>query len=96
MDAVQDPVEQQRQQLIEAIQKLPAETLQEVADQVARLRSETADCVEAEQTPEPAEESAYEKFKKSGLIGCMEGPPDLSVNYKKYLAEGWARKYDNR
>jgi len=32
----------------------------------------------------------------SDLIGCGSGPSDLSVNYKEYLAEGWAEKHGYR
>ena len=42
----------------------------------------------------PAGENPYEIAKKSGIIGCMRGGPrDLSVRYKKYLAESLSRKH---
>ena len=35
----------------------------------------------------------YEILLESGLIGSFEGPEDLSVNYKKYMAEDLAKKW---
>lgn len=95
MDALQDSVEQQRQQLIETIRVLPAEALQEVADAIARLRHKALHS-EAEQISDEVtyemRRSPYEAFEKAGLIGCIKDmPPDLSVNYKAYLAEGFAK-----
>lgn len=29
-------------------------------------------------------ESAYEAAKRLGLIGCIDGPPDLALNHRKY------------
>jgi hypothetical protein len=37
--------------------------------------------------------TAYEIALKVGLIGCAEGPRDLSTNYKRYVHEYLARKY---
>lgn len=83
--------------MIEDIRALPAEALQEVADAIARLRQkalpseaeQVSDDVTSEMTRSP-----YEAFEKAGLIGCIkDAPPDLSVSYKAYLAEGLAEKY---
>jgi len=35
----------------------------------------------------------YEVALKVGLIGCAEGPEDLSTNSKRYLYEYLAKKY---
>lgn len=35
-------------------------------------------------------------LRESGLIGCAEGDPDLSVNYKQYLTESLNEKYGHR
>ena len=105
MDVVKiDTVAQQREQLIEAIQTLSADALQEVADEIARLRQRTEDKssdTEKESEVETAlnEEtySPYEDLKEFGLIGYVkDGPSDLSVNYKKYLTESLMEKYGYR
>lgn len=100
MDAVKDSVEQQRQKLMEDIRALPAEALKEVADAITRLRQKALHS-EAEPTfyevTCKTTRSPYEAFEKAGLIGCIkDAPPDLSVNYKAYLAEGLAEKYGDR
>ena len=96
MEAIEvGTVERQREQLIEEIQTLPTELLQEVADKIAQLR-EKALGSETEPPAEQVSSSPYEAFKKSGFIGCGEGPSDLAANYKKYLAEGWKEKYGYR
>ena len=84
--------EQLREQLLEDIQKLPADLLQELSEIVARLHLKTTES-EFEQRSEQEEVYPYEALKKSGLIGCMEAPSDLSVNYKEYLAEGLKEKH---
>ena len=38
----------------------------------------------------------YDAFRKAGFIGCIGGPGDLSVNYKKLMSESIARKYGSR
>ena len=102
MDALKiDTVEQQREQLIESIRTLPADALQEVADEIARLRQKIADkssAIEKESEVETSlnEEtySPYKDLKEFGLIGYVkDGPSDLSVNYKKYLTESLMEKY---
>ena len=102
MDALKiDTVEQQREQLIESIRTLPADALQEVADEIARLRQKMADkssAIEKESEVETSlnEEtySPYKDLKEFGLIGYVkDGPSDLSVNYKKYLTESLMKKY---
>lgn len=92
MDAVQDSIEQQRKQLIEEVRSLPAECLQEVIDFVNQLHQKTQNS-ETEQATTRIEQSPYEALQASGLIGCGEGPADLSVNHKKYCAEGLMEKY---
>ena len=37
--------------------------------------------------------TAYEVALKVGLIGCAEGPEDLSTNSKHYIYEYLAKKY---
>ena len=36
------------------------------------------------------------KLMQSDFIGCAEGPEDLSVDYKRYLSQGWDEKYGDR
>lgn len=97
MDAVQDSVEQQRQQLIKEIQALPAEAVKEAVEAITRLRNKAARKEEAEQPSEQTSSSPYEALKKSGLIGCIkDGPPDLSTNYKEYIIEYLEEKHGYR
>ncbi|ELS32762.1 MULTISPECIES: ribbon-helix-helix protein, CopG family [Pseudanabaena] len=35
-------------------------------------------------------------LQQAGLIGCAEGDPDLSVNYKQYLTDSLNEKYGHR
>jgi hypothetical protein len=91
-----DATEQQRERLLEEIQTLPADALQEAAELIARLRQKVTTS-EVEQPTEQAPISAYERFKKSGLIGCIkDGPPDLAANHRKYVAEYLEKKHDHR
>ena len=41
-------------------------------------------------------ESAFEVAKRLGLIGCIDGPPDLAVNHRKYLRQAMRAKYRPR
>jgi predicted nucleic acid-binding Zn-ribbon protein len=93
-----DAIEQQRKQLLEEIQTLPADVLQEVSNFIERLRQKAesgetlaAKTGETETTLGKEVANPYQELKEFGLIGFAEGPSDLSVNYKKYLAEGWGR-----
>ncbi|MEM8504909.1 MAG: hypothetical protein AAF716_17360 [Cyanobacteria bacterium P01_D01_bin.1] len=92
MDITQNSIEQQRRQLVDDIQTLPADLLQEIADIISHLKKRTADS-EIEKFSEQATSYPYRAFKDSGFIGCGEGPSDLSANYKEYLEEGWKEKY---
>lgn len=47
--------------------------------------------LEAQQRP-----GAQELALRVGLVGCGEGPGDLSSRYKAYLSEGLAGKHDHR
>ncbi len=38
----------------------------------------------------------YEVAKELGLIGCIDGPPDLATNYRKYLQKAVRAKYRAR
>lgn len=41
----------------------------------------------------PARPTAYEAAVKVGLLGCIEGPPDLAVNHRKYARQAIRAKY---
>jgi hypothetical protein len=43
-----------------------------------------------------ADARSAELLAQSGLVGCSEGPPDLSENYKNELTRELASKHDNR
>ena len=95
MDAVQNSVEQQREQLVEDIKTLPADVLQEVANLVDHLqkREET----EAEKSSEQPSQSPYDALKEAGLVGFIkDGPSDLSTNYKQYIIEYLEEKHGYR
>lgn len=81
-----DTVEQQRKELIEEVQTLPADALQKLTDFVTGLR-QNAEASKAEQFSEKAVTSPYQSLEEFGLIGCGEGPFDLSTNYRAYLAD---------
>ena len=92
MDATEmDAIEQKRKQLIQEIQTLPASVLQEATDLIAQLHRK-AETLNAKKSSEKEVANPYQELKEFGLIGFAEGPSDLSVNYKKYLAEGWGKK----
>lgn len=91
-----EAIEQQRTQLIELIQTLPAEALQKAEDFITGLK-EQADTSTNEQATEGNSPSPYEALKKAGLIGCIkDGEPDLSVNYKQYITKHLEEKHDYR
>ena len=43
-----------------------------------------------------AEPEPFKVFAEAGFIGCMDGPPDLSTNYKDLLTEGLLDKHGDR
>jgi len=42
----------------------------------------------------PARKTALELFKESGLVGCMDADPDLSINYKSLMRKQMLEKYE--
>ncbi len=42
---------------------------------------------------EDSKKTSLEHFQESGLLGCMEAAPDLSVNYKNELSDIIAKKH---
>lgn len=79
-----------REQIQEDIQILSQDALDLVAQFIQLLKksspepSKSLPAIEASPPPETAD--------WSDLIGCVEAEEDLLVNYKAYLAEGWAQK----
>lgn len=41
----------------------------------------------------PRRGAHLERMRALGLVGCIAGPADLSVNYKKYLRRALRAKY---
>jgi len=44
----------------------------------------------------PRKGAHLERMRALGLVGCIQGPADLSVNYKKYLRRALRAKYRAR
>lgn len=90
-----DTTDQQRKALLENIRMLPTELLQELTDFVTQLQQK-AQTLKTEQALEKKVTNPYQELKEFGLIGCGEGPSDLSTNYKAYLREGFGSKREHR
>ena len=73
------------------IATLPPEAQQIVFDLVGILKKRYL----PQPKPSPSTQNTYEELEELGLIGFMEDDENLSTNYKKRLAEGWSKKYDN-
>ena len=75
------------------IQTLPPEALNKLHEFIQVLKNELT-------LPETSsiitENTNADSDDWSDFIGCGSGPSDLSVNYKAYLAEGWAKKHGYR
>jgi hypothetical protein len=58
---------------------------------------EAAMATAAKSAPRAPRKGAHlERMRALGLVGCIEGPADLSVNYKKYLRRALRAKYRAR
>lgn len=68
------------------ISTLPPDAQQIVFDLVSVLKKRYLSS-----QPKPLESKNWSDF-----IGCMEGEPDLSANYKTYLSNELDLKYGNR
>ena len=44
----------------------------------------------------PKKGSHLARMRALGLVGCIEGPPDLAQNYKKYLRRVLRAKHRTR
>jgi len=51
----------------------------------------TVKSVTAKRAPERL--TPYEAAVKVGLVGCIEGPPDLALNHRKYARRAVRAKY---
>jgi len=47
----------------------------------------------AAKRPGRKKESHYAVAKRLGLIGCIDGPPDLALNHRKYIRQAIRAKY---
>lgn len=77
------------------ITTLPPDAQQIVFDLVSILKkrysTQNVDNPEAEPLPQTQNQNNWSDF-----IGCVEAEPDLSRNYKTYLSQELAKKYDHR
>jgi hypothetical protein len=69
--------------------------LQEVADFIDFLVSKTQPNKRGNNTSITQDFQPALALEASGLMGCVEGPEDLSENYKEYLNHHWTEKYDH-
>ena len=46
-----------------------------------------------ERQPRAKRLTPYQAALKAGLIGCIDGPPDLAKNHRKYLRRAVRAKY---
>ncbi|MBE9078407.1 DUF2281 domain-containing protein [Romeria aff. gracilis LEGE 07310] len=72
---------------------LPEEAQRLVLDFVSFLKQRYSEPAQPEDKPE---KSTYQKFKESGLIGCVSIEEDLSITYKQTLTEELTAKYDHQ
>ncbi|MEM9484529.1 MAG: DUF2281 domain-containing protein [Cyanobacteria bacterium P01_F01_bin.116] len=88
------------EQIQQELQILPQEALNLVYQFIQLLKKTIPIYPQQNNTSAPtvsdSESSVYEKFKSSGLIGCVSVEEDLSTTYKQVLAKGWSEKYDHR
>ncbi|MEO0769929.1 MAG: hypothetical protein AAFY72_10935 [Cyanobacteria bacterium J06649_4] len=88
-----DAIEQQRRQLIDDIQTLPADVLQKISDLVTDFRQKKS-VSEANGDSKQETKSAYEALKEAGLVGFVkDGAPDSSTNYKESITEYLEEKH---
>jgi hypothetical protein len=79
------------EQIQQDIQALPQDALDLVAQFIQFLKKRGS--APSESPPAIEASPPLVTADWSDLIGCVEAEEDLSVNYKAYLAEGWAQKY---
>lgn len=70
------------------IATLPPDAQQIIFDLVAILKKSSQ--------PKPQQSLSSKVGEWSDFIGCAEAEPDLSKNYKSYLHQESAQKYDHR
>ncbi|MBE9077321.1 DUF2281 domain-containing protein [Romeria aff. gracilis LEGE 07310] len=81
------------EQIQKDIQDLPEEAQALLVDFIQILKRRYSETVQKEQ---PLDQPIYEKFKESGLIGCVSAEENLSETYKQVLFEELNTKYDHR
>jgi mRNA-degrading endonuclease RelE of RelBE toxin-antitoxin system len=80
------------EQIQKDIEELPEEAQSLLVDFIEILKKRYPRS--AKQTAN-SEESPYQKFKQSGLIGFVSVEEDLSTTYKQALSKKLATKYDH-
>ncbi|MFK8182790.1 MAG: hypothetical protein AB8B99_05400 [Phormidesmis sp.] len=81
-------------QIQQAIQTLSPEALNKLEKFIQVLKKNEPTLPDAASSIIEKTDAAPDDW--SDFIGCGSGPSDLSVNYKAYLAEGWAKKHGHR
>ena len=81
-------------QIQQDIQTLSPEALDKLHQFIQLLKKDELTPLKASSSS--TEDNDADSDDWSDFIGCGSGPSDLSVNYKAYLAEGWAKKHGYR
>lgn len=81
------------EQIQKEIQELPEEAQTLLADFIEILKKRYPKSAQPE---EDSEQSPYQQFKQSGLIGFVSVEENLSTTYKQVLSEQLNAKYDHR
>lgn len=81
------------EQIQQDIQALPEDALNLLAQFIQLLKK--GQQLSPPKSPEAQPTLAPDPTDWSDFIGCMEAEEDLSVNYKTYLSEELAQKYDH-
>ncbi|EAZ91684.1 DUF2281 domain-containing protein [Crocosphaera chwakensis] len=81
------------EQIQHDISELPEEAQTLVIDFIELLKKRYS-IAKTQETK--VEQTIYDKFEQSGLIGFCSVEEDLSTTYKKVLADTLDTKYDNR
>jgi hypothetical protein len=81
------------EQIQQDIQALPEDALNLLAQFIQLLKR--GHQLAPQNSPDAKSTLAPDPTDWSDFIGCMEAEEDLSVNYKAYLSEELAKKYDH-
>jgi len=81
------------EQIQQDIQTLPEDALNLLAQFIQLLKKSYQ--ASPDNPPNAESTLAPDTTDWSDFIGCMDAEEDLSVNYKAYLSEEFAQKYDH-